>query len=247
MQLTSFDLVIMAAQKDFNKLGYLYQSIRDNIGGYGTIYYITDVPVKNKFLGITYVTDNEIIDFDFTKIRDKSRHGWYRQQFIKLFQDITWNDYLVVDGDVWINKKMEIDEKKPVFYLGVDQNHSPYFKLMKNVANLDRVYSHSFICEIMLFKRDLISLMLKELGMSKVEFFNRCVEEINNNDHPSGFSEYEFYGNYVTKNWPNMYEYKHINIMERAKKRAWTNKEIEQQIKVCKDLNYDLLTMHSWI
>jgi len=242
-----FDLIIMAAQKDFNKLGYVYQSIRENIGGYGTIYCITDVPVKNKFLGINYVLDEEVIDFDFSKIKEKSRHGWYRQQFIKLFQDITWDDYLVIDGDVWINKKMDINQQYPIFYHGIDQNHPPYFKLMKTVAGLDRVYPYSFICEMMLFKRNLITHMLGELNIGKIEFFNRCVEEINKNNHPSGFSEYEFYGNYIVKNWPDLYTHKSINVMHQAKKRPWENGEIEQQIKVYKDLNYDLITMHSWM
>jgi hypothetical protein len=244
-----YDIIITIARKDFNKLQFVVSSIIKNVPGFHNIYCISNISIPDRYRidGIQCFIDDEVIDFDFFNIRMVNRRGWYRQQFIKLFQGITADNYLVIDGDVYINKPMEINTAHPYFLLGRDQHHLPYFQFMKDVFNLDQMYPHSFISEMMFFKRGMIGFMLDELKVDKYQFFNICAKEINKLNDPSGFSEYELYGNYVTKNWPDLYQYKQLKTIPTAKKREWTDDEIREHIRFYSRGNYDLLTMHSWI
>ena len=243
------DILIVTAPKDFNKLQFAVESIRQNVDEVDEIICISPEIIPAAYLPsevFTYL-DGEVIDFDFSLINMKHRRGWYRQQFIKLFQEVTFSNYLVVDSDVFICKKLNNMDTCPVFYLGKDQFHKPYFNLMKDIVNLDRVYPHSFISEIMYFRKDIIDHMLNYLKIDPYEFFLRCVEYINTANDASGFSEYELYGNYASKNFPETYQYEHINVLHQAKKRLWTDDEISNHIKENMNKEYDLLTMHSWI
>lgn len=244
-----FDVLITVGTKDFNKFRFVVKSIEKNVKGYYRIICIMQSPMPDCYRaeGVTYYNDSDVIDFDFTKINMEYRRGWYRQQFIKLFQEVTTDNYLVVDGDVCLNKPLTINLGHPHFYLGREQYHLPYFKFLKDVLDLERVYPHSFISEIMLFKRGMISYMLDQLHVDKHGFFDLAVSEINKINDASGFSEYELYGNYVSKHWPDAYQYRPIRVFHQAKKREWTIDEIGLYIHTYSKSTYDLFTMHSWI
>jgi len=244
-----FDVLITVAQKDFNKLPFVFESIHENIQGVNTYFVVSPVALPDEYMHLNaeYLIDHEILDFDFSKINMESRRGWYRQQFIKLLQTVTLDNYLVVDADVCINKSVVINTMDPYFYLGRDQNHKPYFECFNLICNLKREYPHSFISEMMFFKRGIIRYLLNDLGVTVQEFLNICVDAINVVNDGSSFSEYEFYGNYVTKTWFDLYQYKKINVFHQKKKRKWTDDEIRNYIDEYKGTNYDLLTMHSWI
>lgn len=243
------DVLIVTAPKDYNKLKFAYDSIMQNVDGVDEVVCISPVEIPDKYLpsNVFSFLDAEVLDFDFSLIHMKHRRGWYRQQFIKLFQEVTTTNYLVVDSDIFICRKLKISEKQPIFYLGQDQKHQPYFNLMKDLVNLDRVYQHSFICELMYFKKEIIDSMLQYLKVDQYEFFLKCVEYINKANDASGFSEYELYGNYTTKYFPGVYQYENLRVLHQAKKRLWTDDEIWDYIKQNMDKEYDILTMHSWI
>jgi len=245
-----FDVLITTAEKDYNKLRFVCNSIVRNIGNFHDVFIIspTSIPNNERYKNAHYLTDHEVIDFDFSKINKAYRIGWYRQQFIKLFQEVTVDNYLVVDSDVYINRKIDVNPENPSFYLGQDQLHKPYFEFNKKVFNLNRVYPHSFISEIMLFKRELIRIMLSLLKFSDMnEFFNTCVNEINSINDPSSFSEYELYGNYITAYWPTIYHYQQLKVFYKAKLKKWRQDEIEALIRDNTSSKYDILTMHSWV
>lgn len=243
-----FDILITVAPKDHNKLPFVMESIYKHIKGYRDLFVISPIAISDEymFMKAHYLTDSDVVDFNLSRI-EESRRGWYNQQFIKLFQNETADNYLVIDADVWINKEFDIDFEQPTFFLGRDQNHQPYFDLMKAVLNLDKVYPYSFICEMMFFKRDLIWEMLKQAKKSKTAFVKACVDEIVKNGSPSGFSEYETYGNFVTKYYPELYSYKKIEVLHNKKLRKWTKQELNDCINKNSSLNYDILTMHSYV
>ena len=243
-----FDILITAAKKDFNKLPFVLSGIERNIRGYNNIHIISNHPVPDEYLvnGTIQYRDHEALDYDFLGIDMENRRGWYRQQFIKLLQTTTTDDYLVIDADVYINKPMKINTGNPSFYLGRDQYHMPYFQCFDRICGLKRSYDHSFICEIMFFKRDIINMILEEIGLDRYDFLNRCVEMINKVNNGSGFSEYEFYGNYVTSRWPGAYQYKKIKVLHNKKYRKWYDEEIRQYVENNSHSDYDILTMHSW-
>ena len=243
-----FDILITVAPKDHNKLPFVMESIYKHIKGYRDLFVVSPVAIADEYMWMEakYFMDYEVVDFDLSAI-EQSRRGWYMQQFIKLFQHETADDYLVVDADVWISRDFNINPLQPSFYLGRDQNHQPYFDLMKAVLDLDKVYPYSFICEMMFFKRDMIWEMLKHAKRTKKAFVESCVEQILKNGHPSGFSEYETYGNFVTKYYPLVYNYKKINVLHGKKLRYWTHQELLDYVTKYNNNGYDILTMHSYI
>jgi hypothetical protein len=244
-----FDVLITVAEKDFNKLPYVLKSIQQNIPNVAGRYVVSPVPVpeKDKLPSVYYYLDEEVFDYNISKIDLPYRRGWYRQQFIKLFQQVTGDTYLVVDADAYINRKIEVNGTFPVFYLGKDQLHLPYFECMKMLCGLERAYPHSFISEIMLFKRRLIQFLLKEQRKTIGEFISSCIDCINIVGHPSGFSEYEFYGNYVSSRMKGYYQYQFIKVKSHAKKRQWADKEIQDTLSKYSSSDFDIITMHSWL
>ena len=244
------DVLILVTEKDFIKLKYCVNAVRKNLEGVNKIYCVSDIPVTDVIPELEYFLDKDVVDFNFSKLTgDPGRHkGWYRQQFIKLFQNVTSDDYVVVDSDVIINRKLVVEENnKPYFLLGNDQRHGYYFDLMKRVFDLDRTYPHSFICEVMYMKRAIIQEMLHIYGVDKYGFFDKVVTELNARNYSPAFSEYEFYGNFVTKYFPDAYSYKHVVSCFGAMFRLWTEIEIVDYLTKLKDADYDLITLHSWV
>ena len=248
-----FDILILSAEKDLNKIKFVYDSINNNLEGFNKIHCISNVKIDNKFRisDINYYTDDEVINFDFSKFKGNvlKRKGWYVQQYIKLFQEVTSSDYLVVDSDILFNRKIDIMiDNKPSFFFGRDQYHKPYFVFMERLMNLDKVYNYSFINEIMLFKRDYIKEMLNQLKVnSSNEFFDLSVDILNDMNEDAGLSEYELYGNFVTKYFKNHYNYKNIKTNLSGKHSSWEDMEIANYVKYCKNLDFDIISMHSWI
>jgi hypothetical protein len=247
-----FDILITVAEKDFNKLRFVLSSIERNITGFDEVYCISNVkiPKNAKECWVNYVLDSEVLDFNFQRMTGtiKARQGWYKQQYIKLFQNVTSDEYLVVDADVYFNKKIEIIENgKPTFLFGTDQFHPPYFHFMKNMFDLERVYPFSFINELMYFKRGMIQHILSSIKVNKYGFFELSVNELNKENNASGFSEYELYGNYVTKYFPTLYNYKYIKTYSTAKKEVWSDQDIRKHIAQFKYSDIDILKIHSWL
>lgn len=244
-----FDVLITTAPKDYNKLPFVCESVMQNIKGFSDFYIVspTPIPAHLKYSTITYLSDKEALDYDFSSIDMANRRGWYRQQFIKLFQNFTKPNYLVVDSDIYVNKPFHIYPNHPDFYLGKQQNHLPYFECFKMLCGLEKSYDHSFISEMMLFKRGIIEHLLFHEKKGIKSFLDRCVQCINIVNNGSGFSEYEFYGNYVTKNWKSLYHYKKINVLYQHKDREWKDDEIVSCIGKNAKSNYDILTFHTWM
>lgn len=242
-----YDILILCASKDFDKFKYVYKSLQ-NLSGYDKIYCISDHPINKKIDGVNYLQDKDVIDFDFSRFTGNIllNKGWYIQQFIKLFQQVTSDSYLVIDSDTCIVRKIDIIENdKPAFLIGTDLYNEPYFNLMEKVFNLEKVYNSSFINEIMYFKREIINEMLSFYRIDKYGFFDLVVEELNRANKTSGFSEYEFYGNYVTKYFPDAYNYKKIVSSSKSKMSEWDEHEINKYIEGCNDC--DTCSFHTYL
>jgi hypothetical protein len=247
-----YDILIPVAEKDFVKLRFVWESIIENLSGFDKIYCISSVkiPQSLKLPSLEYYTDTDIIDFDFLRFTGtiKNHEGWYIQQYIKLFQKVTSDDYLEIDADVFFNKKIDIIENgKPTFLFGRDQNHLPYFNLMQNIFNLERIYPYSFINETMFFKRSIIWQLLDSINVDARGFFELILNEVNRVNEMSGFSEYELYGNYVTKYFKNSYNYRYLKTQLGGKGSLWKEDEIQRYVNYYKGTDYDLISMHSWI
>jgi len=246
-----YDVLIPLAEKDFNKFRFAYDSIVKNLSGFADIHCISPVPFPRhlKIHGVLYHLDKDVIDFDFRVFKDRIavRTGWYRQQFIELFQNVTSDDYLVSDSDNIYLKPIDVyRDGKPIFILGEDQKHPAYFALTEKLFGFGREYPYSFINEIMLFKRPIIKELVASTELTNEGFFQLIAAELNRTQENSGMAQYEIYGNYVTKYHKDLYEYEYLNFINMSKPREWRDDEITSAIKKY-SRKYYMIKLHSWM
>ena len=238
-----FDVVILSSEKDFNKLEYVYDSIMANVvDEFDNIYLISNKRHNISSEVINYL-DDEVMKIDRSDI--SHRPNWIAQQYIKLFQNITENDYyLVVDSDIIFNKKITIfNDNKPTFFFGRDQTNAPYFRYSEKMLNVGRVYHRSFINEFMLFDKKIIKDILSGFNDDRFEFIKRSNAVITNECY---ISEFELYGNYVYEHHREAYNYKNIKAHLGGRHSVWTDRAIEKRIRALSGTDYDAFTIHSW-
>jgi hypothetical protein len=234
-----YDILILCKNDDLNKIKYLIKSIKINIIGYDDIYLIT--PDKVDMDGVVNITDYEVIEKKY-KENIKHRPNWIFQQYIKLFQNVTKNDYyVVIDSDIYINKKIEIfTNNKPNFFIGRDQYHQQYFNFSKEFG-ISKLYEKSFISEIMVFDKTKIREFLSKIDITTDLFLEKSNNIIDQNCY---ISEFEFYGNMIFKYYNGSYNIKNINTMLNGKHNKWEDYEIENLINSNK--NFDIISYHTW-
>ena len=155
--------------------------------------------------------------------RDKialKRAGWYFQQFLKLAYAFKCKDeyYLSWDADTILLKEIgmfDIDGH-PIFDIK-DEYHKPYFSTMNKLfkGEVKREFDYSFISEHMIFSVQLVLKMLEEIESNEyldgTVFYERILNAVNTIDLlESGFSEFETYGNYVTRFFPDYYRLRQL-------------------------------------
>ena len=253
-----FDIIIFCHNKDFNKLHFVLDSVENFIKGYDKIYIVSPIKVHNDKINQKFenVLDSDVFILDEetnTKWEKWIESGefkrqspnWIKQQLMKLFNDVSEKNYLIIDSDLIITKSLSIfNGDKPNFFIGNNQNNYEYFNFSKNMIGLDREYNHSFISEIMFINRDITNSILDNFFDSSFsKFVSKTIDNLSND---SFISEYEFYGNYVTKYFNDSYTFLYLNSKLNGKHSHWEENEIKSFIEENKNL-YDLITIHSWI
>ena len=234
-----YDIVIVASEKNYINIKYIYDSILKNITPeWNQIYCFCPSYPAEKIDGIEYVLDSEVLNTNISEIPFKP--NWIYQQYMKLLQIITLDNYLIIDGDLIINKPINIFENdKPNFLFGNDANYSPFFNYSKYLFNIGREINQSFISEIMLFERKFVNELLKRFE-NKEKFIFESNKIINKDCF---ISEYELYGNFIYKNHKYDYNYKNIKYMENRNTLPWTIKSLEDYIEKYKSFNFDILSI----
>lgn len=236
-----YDLVVLSTNKDYNKIKFLYKSLTNLNPMPENIYVISPTKIKECIDGINYYLDVDVLNIEREKI--KYRPNWISQQFIKLFQNITINNnYLVIDSDVYINRKINLfDGNRNNFFISSDQHHLPYFNFLRKYG-IQKNFKRSFISEIMLFNKSIINDFLSEKNMDRESFIENSIKLIDNDCY---ISEFEFYGNMVLQNYPELYGFKNIINQPYGKNREWDDSEIDNHIN--NNNNADIISYHSWI
>ena len=246
-----FDAVICCAQKDYNKLPFSVGAALKNIKGLDSIIIITPGPIPPlPYKGIRYFLDKEVLDIDI--MRWKFRPHWIYQQFLKMFQRVSsYENYITIDSDIVIAKPLDFFDEldKPIWYLGRDQLHKPYFTFQKKIFGLDRVYPHSFINDMDFFNSVLIDEMLARNNLTFNDLLEASYRTITKKCY---CSESELYGNYITKYHPELYSIKHLKTCYEGKSQndraalTWDDSSINAFINQKSAEGYDLIAFHSW-
>jgi hypothetical protein len=238
----AFDVMIIAGEKDYNKIRYVYDSVTRYVRNHDKIYIVTPTEIERTFDAI-YVNDRDVLDIDRSAIH--YRPNWIYQQYIKLFQDITQHDdYLTVDCDLIFNKPIDIyQDNKPAFFFGRYQNYDFYFEYTEKMLGFRKLCQHSFINEFMLFRKSVIRSMLELYNFDKLLFIEKSNSIISENCR---LSEFETYGNFVYKNFPDSYNYRTLASKTMGKAGAWENREIERIVQAMSNTIFDIFTIHTW-
>lgn len=185
--------------------------------------------------------------------------------------------YLIVDSDLMFNRDIRLfsDGNRPKFFLGNDQNHPPYFKYSQDMFGFGREHDYSFISEIMLMKKSVNHALLSEfhfhqqktltdpkqkrhhqeryvtlnldenaLDESILELYELTCQGATDGWIPA---DYELYGNFVHKVFPEKYVMEHIKTSMRGLYSPWSNEQLESYIEEMKGTDYDTFTAHTWI
>uniref|UniRef100_A0A6M3LY57 Nucleotide-diphospho-sugar transferase domain-containing protein n=1 Tax=viral metagenome TaxID=1070528 RepID=A0A6M3LY57_9ZZZZ len=250
-----FDIFLPCAPKDFNKLPFCVNAIGKYIKEFDKIYICVpkDIPadIKNK-IKVKYklVYDSEVLPIDRNDW--KFRPNWLFQQHVKLFQEITQDWYLTIDSDIIVNREMKFFEKnKPIYYMGQDQFFCPYFIFQTLMIGLPKVNDHTYVADMNLIYRPIINEILERNGYNRMSFIKKS-QEIT--DKWCCMGEPELYGSYVKKYYPNMYierKLKQYPYGGRPQKNInelkWNENEIKEMMEKTKNIDVDVLSIHSWL
>jgi hypothetical protein len=213
--MNNFDIFVPVHYKDSVKIDFLLESIFRNIHGFDKIYLVTNFNFQSKFKSdkIIVLNEKEVLDVDFEKI--KYRNSWTYQQFLKLFQNVTKDWFLVIDSDCYVNKHIEIfngDKFNFLFDGRENLNLSPFYSFSSKFLNVNRSYNKQFVSEIMVFNRNIILEIFKNIGLNTVnEMIDYLCENIKRHEC---LSEFELYGSYVHSKHPDLYNYKDISCFK---------------------------------
>ena len=248
------DILITSAKKDHHKLPAVLNLLESNlVDGIDNIFIITpsaiDPYFNDQMPGHYVVSDDEIeSQLEFKKSEILYRPNWVFQQFAKFFFDCPSGDeYLIVDSDLLMIAPISIyKEKKPRFFLGIDQNHEQYFNFQRKLLGFGKNYDRSFICEFWLCRKKIIAAMLESIGATPQEFVRRSID-ILNTDPTCHIGEPELYGSFVQKTCPDEYGFQSLKTNLFGKHGgSWNAKEIQQAIAVGKLAESQTVTIHNW-
>jgi hypothetical protein len=143
-----------------------------------------------------------------TKLPDenRSRFGWYLQQFIKLnaLNEIRSDEtFLIWDADTIPVKKLSFKNGALIgHYIGTE-NHHAYFDFINLALGLSKKVDYSFIAQCLAVKGKWFVDFKKHIEChTKKNWADGVIENINF-DEPAGFSEYETLGTYINYKYPD--------------------------------------------
>ncbi len=150
------------------------------------------------------------------KKANPKRAGWYFQQFLKLGiaqLDTISNQYLIWDADcVALRKLPPFMQENTVFCDTTDEYNKPYFDTIENLIGIKRQVNYSFISEHFVFDKKIVLTLLNEISKDiKPNWWVDILDKVNPKELSlSGFSEYELYGNYLAKYYPNSFAVRNL-------------------------------------
>ena len=246
----SFDIFLCCAEKDYNKVKYVVEAIKNNVVGYNKIFLSTPTKLGVDIDGVEQYLDRDVLNIN--PMNFKYRPNWIYQQFLKLFQTITPNDYYAtIDMDILINRKLPYftGDGKPIWYQGWNQNNPPYFVYQEKMFDFGKVHDHTFIADMNFFNKGIINEMLDRYGYTLESFISKSIDIISDTCYPA---ENELYGSYAHKYHYGMYEYIPLKFDVRGKEQdnptdlVYTDEEIQRIIEESKNKDFDIIAMHSW-
>lgn len=202
------------------------------------------------FSGLTY---NRIADIIEERTGQRSRAGWYLQQFLKLAWAYINPDkyYVSLDADTFILRPISFFSETKKYLLTIKtEYHEPYFETINKLfaGQINKVVDNSFIAENMIFDCEIVKQMLDEIekntSLRGEVFYEKILDAIDDKDLlKSGFSEFETYGNYILTRFSEMVKLRKLRTMRESLVLLGGNPSKEQLEWASAD--YDVISIES--
>jgi hypothetical protein len=146
----------------------------------------------------------------FYRPKGVNRAGWLFQQLIKLSCDeICEAEYvLALDADTILTHSQRLVKGGATVFNISEERHEPYHRIIRRLLPGMPVADFSFVSHHMLFKKEYLRELKKELARNGRQWFQRILDELEP-EEMSGFSEYELYGNFVSFAHPDAVSIEH--------------------------------------
>ena len=221
------DVVIPAHIKDIETLDLCIDGIVKSVNGVRDVYVVSKDRLTDNAKWIRESSFPFSIS-DVSNIIGKHwRTCWYYQQLLKLYTSFVEENLtdasLFIDSDtIFINPTDFIDGDVALFNVGTE-NYRPYFEHMDRlVPGLHRMTEHSGITHHMVFQRDILSSLFREVennhGCPFWEAFLKCTlgkyNTISGDQSHEGqgrAAEYEIYFNYCLMKFPERIRIRKLN------------------------------------
>ena len=209
----TLDVVIPTTEKDVVILEHCINSVRKNLRHpIGNIYLVAPNDERIKTIAkekeCIFVDESKVINItkkDIHYIIDNTdRSGWLLQQLIKLSVDeFTQHKYiLVLDSDTILARPIKYLHRGRTILNLSDEHHEPYYTAYRKLMDEEPISPKSFVAHGMLFSKELLQEMKLFISCkNQKNWITAIMDNIDYTD-PSGFSEYETYGNYVLRHHP---------------------------------------------
>jgi hypothetical protein len=229
-----FDVLLPVAIKDAGTLDLCLDKVYTNLNP-RKIIIIANKEVKNHVHENKYIEfydeDNMVENLTLNTIKrlmkiiagDDNRGGWYFQQFLKMAYALESKTkyYLMWDSDTIPLNHINFFENiandgaagydKCLFTMK-SEHHVPYFKTINTLFDgaVFKLTNKSFIAEHMMVDKDIMIEIIEKIEKNEKingnKFYEKILYAIDRNDIiGAGFSEFETYGNYVLKYYPERY------------------------------------------
>lgn len=214
------DVFIPVHPKDFPVLPNAIRSIGDFITPAAhsiTVVardYTPDLGCILKATGSQFLQEDKIIPnlkrSDVTPIiyQGEDRSGWYFQQFLKwgLADLSSQMHYLVVDADVLFIRDTPLFAGSKIIHYRTMQHHTPYFETYDKLIGYRPQYDMSFIANFMMLNSNIVREITSAIERHTGKTWHEAILKSIDPKTLSSFSEYETYGYYVSRYYPEMFE-----------------------------------------
>lgn len=244
------DIVIPCIEKDKKLLRLAIEGLRQNLKHpIGTIYLVVQIPSMFQDFrdDAVVVNETDVVGFQSASLYNQfgNRSGWIYQQLIKLSADkiAQSDDFLVYDADhILLQPHSFKDGDKTIFYT-TDEHHLPYFTAINDLFNgtVRKAVKPSFIADCMLLNKSVLAEMKLSIESWHQSYWELAVIS-SVQPHPSGFSEFETYGNFFATFHPSEYKLKDAD-------RYMSHNKIDfMSYQEIKDMYYDYasITQHKF-
>lgn len=180
----------------------------------------------------------------------EKRAGWYFQQFLKMAYSQICNDteYLIWDADTIPLNSISFKEGDKLKFTMESRYGKDYFITLKKLLGYSKATNESFIAEHMIINTYIMCHLIAEIEDQNLRgktFYEKILYSVQKESVPkSGFSEFETYGTFVLKNYPEKYVLSNVRSLRNGKMYLGENPGENLMQWVAR--NYDTVSFEIW-